>query len=66
MKKKILTFSLSYYPRSVGGAEMAIKITDRLDESEIEFHMVTLRFDSALPRVEKVGNVLVQRIGFLG
>lgn len=26
--------------------------------------MVTLRFDSNLPRVEKVGNVLVHRIGF--
>lgn len=65
MKKKILIFSLSYYPRFIGGAEMAIKeITDRLDESEIEFHLVTLRFDSTLPRIEKIGNVLVHRIGF--
>jgi glycosyltransferase involved in cell wall biosynthesis len=63
--KRILVFSLSYYPRFVGGAEVAIKeITDRLDPSEIEFHMVTLRFDSALPKVEKIGNVLVHRIGF--
>jgi phosphatidylinositol alpha-1,6-mannosyltransferase len=65
MKNKILIFSLSYYPRFVGGAEMAIKeITDRIDASEIEFHMVTLRFDSALPKIEKIGNVLVHRIGF--
>lgn len=65
MTKKILIFSLSYYPRFVGGAEMAIKeITDRVDTSEIEFHLVTLRFDSALPTVEQVGNVLVHRIGF--
>ncbi len=63
--KKILIFSLSYYPRFVGGAEMAIKeITDRIDPAEIEFHMITLRFDSTLPKVEKVGRVLVHRIGF--
>ena len=49
----------------MGGAEVAIKeITDRIDPKEIEFHMVTLRFDSTLPRVEKIGNVLVYRIGF--
>lgn len=64
-KKKILIFSLSYYPRFVGGAEVAIKeITDRIDTQEIEFHMITLRFDSALPKKEKIGNVLVHRIGF--
>ncbi len=63
--KKILIFSLSYYPRFIGGAEVAIKeITDRIAPEEIEFHMVTLRFDSSLPKVEKVGNVLVHRIGF--
>ena len=63
--KKVLIFSLAYYPKHVGGAEVAIKeITDRIDKSDIEFHMVTLRFDSTLPKVEKVGNVLVHRIGF--
>src|SRR3989344_3224105 len=63
--KKILIFSLAYYPKYVGGAELAIKeVTDRLDNSEIEFHLVTLRFDSTLPRVEQLGNVLVHRIGF--
>ena len=60
--KRILIFSLTYHPH-VGGAEIAIKeITDRLG-TEYEFHMVTLRFDSVLPRVEKLGNVLVHRIG---
>lgn len=64
-KKRILIFSLNYYPQYIGGAEVAIKeITDRISEEEIEFHMVTLRFDDNLPRVEKVGNVLVHRIGF--
>lgn len=62
--KRALIFSLSYYPRFIGGAEVAIKeITDRIPASEIEFHMVTLRFDSALPKVEKIGNVVVHRIG---
>jgi glycosyltransferase involved in cell wall biosynthesis len=61
--KKILIFSLAYYPKHVGGAEVAIKEkTDRI--KDIEFHMVTLRYDSALPKVEQVGNVLVHRIGF--
>jgi glycosyltransferase involved in cell wall biosynthesis len=59
--KKILIFSLTYHP-FVGGAEVAIKeITDRLPE--FEFHMVTLRFDSSLPRVDMMGNITVYRIG---
>jgi glycosyltransferase involved in cell wall biosynthesis len=61
--RRILIFSLAYFPNAVGGAEVAIKeITDRIPD--IEFHMVTLRFDSNLPKVEKIGNVLVHRIGF--
>lgn len=61
--KKILIFSLAYYPDAVGGAEIAIKeITDRIED--VEFHMVTLRYDSNLPRTEKIGNILVHRIGF--
>lgn len=63
--KKVLIFSLAYFPKHVGGAEVAIKeITDRVNTDDIEFHMVTLRFDSTLPKVERVGNVLVHRIGF--
>ncbi len=63
--KKILIFSLAYYPNFIGGDGVAIKeITDRIDPEDIEFHMVTLRFDSSLPRVERFGNVLVHRIGF--
>ena len=62
--KKVLIFSLAYFPKHVGGAEVSIKeITDRI--SDIEFHMVTNRFDSTLPRVEKVGNVLVHRVGIV-
>lgn len=61
--KKVLIFSLQYYP-FVGGAEVAIKeITDRISPEEYEFHMVTSRFDSTLPKTEKIGNVTVHRIG---
>jgi glycosyltransferase involved in cell wall biosynthesis len=64
MKKRILIFSLAYYPSFTSGAEAAVKeITDRIDPEEIEFHMVTLRYDACLPKQERVGNVLVHRIG---
>lgn len=62
--KRVLIFSLAYLPRHVGGAEIAIKeITDRILPADIEFHMITNRYDSTLPRIEQVGNVLVHRIG---
>ena len=61
--KKVLIFSLAYFPKFVGGAEVAIREkTERMPD--IEFHMVTLRFDRAFPREEKIGNILVHRIGF--
>lgn len=60
--KKVLIFSLAYFPKHVGGAEVAIQEkTARMPD--IEFHMVTNRYDSTLPKVEKIGNVLVHRIG---
>lgn len=63
--KKILIFSMSYYPRFVGGAEVALKeITDRLDGKDFEFHLITLRYDLTLSRYEKIGNLHVHRIGF--
>ena len=62
MAKKVLIFSLTY-PPFIGGAELAIKEeTDRI--KNIQFDMVTLRFDSSLPKFEKIGNVNVYRIGF--
>lgn len=62
--KRVLIFALAYHP-FVGGAEIAVKeITDRIDPLEYSFDMITLRFDSNLPRVEKLGNVTVHRIGF--
>ncbi len=54
---------MAYYPH-VGGAEVAIKeITDRLSPSEFEFHMVTLRFSKEDAAQEKIGNIVVHRIG---
>jgi glycosyltransferase involved in cell wall biosynthesis len=64
MKKKILVFSLAYYPKHIGGAEVAIKeITDRLSPDKYEFHLVCNRYDSTLPKEEQIGNVMVHRIG---
>ncbi len=63
--KKILIFSLAYYPLHIGGAEVSIKeITDRIDPNEITFHLICNRYDASLPKEERVGNVLVHRIGF--
>lgn len=64
MKKRVLIFSLDYLPGAIGGAESAIEeITKRISSEEIEFHMVTLYYDSTWPRVEKIGNILVHRVG---
>jgi glycosyltransferase involved in cell wall biosynthesis len=58
--KRILIFSLAYYPH-VGGAEVALKeITDRI--GDIEFHMVTLNFGGEA-KEERIGNSIVHRIG---
>ena len=67
MPKKVLIFSVTYYPRLVGGDVVAVKeITNRIDPKEFEFHLITLRFDKNLPREEKIGNVNVYRLGFVG
>ncbi len=62
--KKVLIFSLAYYPH-VGGAEVAIKeITDRIAPADIEFHLICLRYERTALQLEKIGNVQVHRIGF--
>lgn len=64
MTKRILIFSLTYYPRFAGGAEVAIKeITDRIGDGDFEFHMVTLRLDATFPHEERIGSVIVHRVG---
>jgi glycosyltransferase involved in cell wall biosynthesis len=65
--KRILIFSFVYYPRFIGGAEIAIKeITDRINSDDIEFDLIALRIDKTLPKFERIGNVNVYRIGFSG
>lgn len=60
-RKKILIFSTAYYP-FVGGAEIAIKeLADRMPEAD--FEMITAKMKRGLPKEEKLGNVLVRRIG---
>ena len=62
--KRILFFSLTYHP-FIGGAEVAIKeTTDRIPRDAYAFDMLTLRFDSNLPKFERVGNIDLFRIGF--
>jgi len=65
LPKKGLIFSLAYFPRFVGGAEIAIKeITDRISPEEIKFFMITARMDRRESRQEKIGNIEVYRVGF--
>jgi len=67
MPKKILIFSLAYYPSFVSGAEAAVKeITHRISPDDIEFHVVTLLFDKLAPRRERIDNTIVHRVGFGG
>ena len=56
--KKVLIFSLGYYPNVAGGAEPAIReITNRIHD--IEFHLIANRYDSTLPKEEKFENIYV-------
>lgn len=65
--KRVVIFSLAYYPSNVSGAEAAIKeITDRIAPADIEFHLITLFFDRTAARLERIGNVEVHRVGFGG
>lgn len=62
--KKILIFSLDYLPGDIGSPESAVaEITNRIDPSEIEFHMITMRYDSNVPRMQKLHNVTCHYVG---
>ena len=64
-KKRVLIFSLDYLPGIISGAEEALQeVTDRIDD--IEWHMITLYYDSTVPRVQKIGNVVVHYVGIFG
>jgi len=60
MKQRVLIYSMAYYPL-IGGAEIAVKeITDRMPD--IEWHMVTRRFDDSHPPTEVIGHIHVYRV----
>ena len=62
--KRVLIFSLAYYPSHVSGAEIAIKeITDRLG-GKMAFILITHRFTPSAPPIERIGQVLVYRVGW--
>ena len=61
MSKRVLVFSTAYFPM-IGGAEIAIReITDRLPGWE--FHLICARLKPGLKSKEKIGNVVVHRVG---
>jgi glycosyltransferase involved in cell wall biosynthesis len=62
VKNRILIFSTAYLP-FIGGAEIAVKeITDRLPG--YDFDLITARLDRKLPKTEKIGKVMIYRIGW--
>lgn len=62
MTKHALIFSTAYFPL-VGGAEVAMKeITDRLPEWR--FDLICARIRPGLQDNERIGNVMVHRVGF--
>lgn len=61
-KEAVIVFSTAYLPL-IGGAELAIKeITDRIHD--VDFFLVTCRMRKTYPRIERIGNVMVYRVGF--
>ena len=51
--KRVLVFSLAYYP-FVGGAEVALReIVERLAGDEYEFEIITVNLDGNQPAIEK-------------
>jgi len=62
--KRIVIFSLGYYPLLVGGAEVAIKeITDRISPEDIQFTMITAKRRKEHSRFERIGNIDIYRVG---
>lgn len=62
-KPKILVFSTSYFP-FVGGAEVAVREIAKKLKDKFNFFIVTSRFDRKLPKVEKVAEGTIVRLGF--
>ncbi len=67
-RRRVLIFSLTYFPRFVAGAEIAVKeITKRFSpEDRFDFDMITLRIDRNAPKEEVIEGVHIHRIGYTG
>ncbi len=62
-KPRILIFSTSFLP-FIGGDIVAVKeISDRLYQ-DFDFVVITARIDKNLSKQEKIGHILIHRIGF--
>jgi len=60
--KRVLIFSTAYYP-FVGGAEVAVKEIAAHLSADFEFELITAKLRGDLPDEERIGNILVHRIG---
>lgn len=62
--RRVLVFSVAYFP-FVGGAEVAVKeITSRIPDWH--FDLLTVDLAGNLPRIEQMGNVTVHRLRMAG
>lgn len=62
-KPAILVFSTSYFP-FVGGAEVAIREVAKRLSPKFDFFIITSRFKRSLPKIEKVPEGTIVRLGF--
>ncbi len=61
--KRVLVFSLAYYP-FVGGAEVALReIIERLAGDDYQFEIITVNLDGQQVPIEKYGSAMVRRLG---
>ncbi|MEK7560113.1 MAG: glycosyltransferase family 4 protein [Patescibacteria group bacterium] len=63
LKPRILVFSTSYFP-FVGGAEVAVQNIAKKLKDRFEFFIITSRFKKDLPKIERVREGTVVRLGF--
>ncbi len=62
-KQAVLVFSTAYFP-FVGGAEVAIREVARRLSPKFDFFIITSRFKRNLPKIEKVKEGTIVRLGF--
>src|SRR3989344_3147944 len=62
-KQRVLVFSTSYFP-FVGGAEVALREMAKQLSPKFDFFIVTSRFKRSLPKIEKVAEGTIVRLGF--